>query len=296
MNRNSFDCITTGRVIINGDDFGMSPGVNAAIKRLHRAGRLTSTSIMTNMPWSPDALAYADQAADLRSGVHLNLTTGRPLLPSEEVPTLVDHSGQFLPLSLLLSRLVAGRVNRDELRHEMEAQIEAALEVFQVSPATKIDHLDSHMHFHAVPALGRLVSDLAIRYGVPAVRNPDFGAFVTPPPTEIGPVRTALQKAGARVLVSTQKALARKNIVLNDPPAATRQLVYLRWCLEPGPNPPAETFRSCLCDLEGGNLEIIAHPAEIDDVLPTFSGYVDGRQMELEFLVSDEFAEMLETM
>jgi len=288
--------LTTGRVIINGDDFGMSPGVNAAVERLHQAGRLSSTSIMTNMPWSAEALAYADQAADLRSGVHLNLSTGRPLLPPEAVPTLLDHSGQFLPVSQLLSRLATGRVDRDELRRELEAQIEAALEVFQVSPATSIDHLDSHMHFHAVPALGRLVSDLAMRYGVPAVRNPDFGAFVIPPPTEIGPVLSALQKAGSRVIASTQRALAGKNIALNEPRAATHQLVYLRSCLEPGPHSPAETFRGCLCDLDSDNLEIIAHPAELDDVLPTLSSYVDGRQMELEFLAGDEFGEMLETL
>jgi predicted glycoside hydrolase/deacetylase ChbG (UPF0249 family) len=294
-----FDCIASGRVIINGDDFGMSPGINAAVQRLHQAGRLNSVSIMTNMPWSANALAYAEQAPNLRAGVHLNLSTGRPLLPPDHVPSLVDHEGQFLPISALLSRLLAGRVDWSDLRHELEAQIELALDALQPSAAESgrtIEHLDSHMHFHAVPTLGRLVSDLALYYGVPAVRNPDFAAFVMPPPSEIGPVRNALQKAGTRVLVSTQRALSGKNIALNEPPAATRQLVYLRWCLEPGPNPPAETFRSCICDLEADNLEIIAHPAEMDDVLPSLSGYVDGRQMEYDFLAGDDFGEMLETL
>ncbi|MGD8586289.1 MAG: ChbG/HpnK family deacetylase [Chloroflexota bacterium] len=286
-----FDCIKTGRVIVNGDDFGMSPGINAAVERLHQAGRLSSVSIMTNMPWSAAALAYASRAGDLRTGVHLNLTTGRPRLPAEQVATLVDHDGHFMPISLLLSRLLAGRVDRDELRHELEAQIEAALDA-----GLAIGHLDSHMHFHSVPSLGQLVSDLALRYGVPSVRNPDFSAFVMPPPSEIGPVRKALQIAGTRVLVSAQHALAGRSIGLNDPPAATRQLVYLRWCLEPGPNPPAVTFRNCICDLVVDNLEIIAHPAELDDVLPTLSGYVDGRQTEFEFLAGDAFGRMLEDL
>jgi predicted glycoside hydrolase/deacetylase ChbG (UPF0249 family) len=39
------------RVIINGDDFGMSPGINQAIIKLHQQGRMNSTSIMANMPW-----------------------------------------------------------------------------------------------------------------------------------------------------------------------------------------------------------------------------------------------------
>ena len=170
---------------------------------------------MTNMPWSEAALVYADRASGLRSGVHLNLTTGRPLLPAAETPTLVDQDGEFLPISTLLSRLLAGRVDKDELRRELEAQIDLALAIFGTSPETRIGQLDTHMHFHAVPALGRLVADLARRYGVPAVRNPDFGAFVMPPPSEIGPVRNALHKAGTRVLVSTQKALASKGIALN---------------------------------------------------------------------------------
>lgn len=285
------ECLASGRVIVNGDDYGMSPGINAAVERLHRAGRLSSVSIMTGMPWSAAALDYASRAGDLRSGVHLNLTTGQPRLPVEQVATLVDHNGQFRPIALLLRRLLAGRVDRDELRRELEAQIEAALDA-----GLTIEHLDSHMHFHAIPSLGQLVADLALRYEVPAVRNPDFSAFIMPPPSEIGPVRNALHKAGTRVLVSAQNALSGRNITLNDPPAATRQLVYLRWCLEPGPNPPAETFRSCICDLQADNLEIITHPALIDDVLPGLSNYVDGRQTEFEFLASDDFSRMLEDL
>ena len=291
MLQTEFDCINSGRVIVNGDDFGMSPGINTAIERLHQAGRLSSVSIMSNMPWSAAALAYACDATDLKSGVHLNLTTGRPLLSIDRVPSLVDRNGDFLTLSLLLRRLLSGRVLRNEIRRELQAQIDAARDT-----GLDIQHLDSHMHFHAVPVLGRLVTNLAHAYGVPAVRNPDFSAFVIPPPTEIGPVRSALQKAGTRVLVSTQKALAGRRIPLNETPPTARQLIYLRWCLEPGANPPAETFRSCICDLDGNNLEIIAHPAVVDDVLPSLTRYVQGRETELEFLASDAFGALLEEL
>lgn len=286
-----FDCIVTGRVIVNGDDFGMSPGINAAVERLHQAGRLSSVSIMTNMPWSEAALAYASQAGELRSGVHLNLSTGRPLLSLAQTSTLVDPGGDFMPMAVLLRRLLAGRVDRGEVRRELQAQIDAAVEAGLV-----IEHLDSHMHFHSVPILGRLVSDLARENDVPEVRNPDFSAFVMPPPSEIGPVRNALQKAGTAVIVSTQKALTTKETLLNGPPGAPRQLIYLRWCLEPGSNPPDETFRSCICDLEFDKLEIIAHPALVDDVLPSLSSYVDGREMELDFLAGDTFGQLLEEL
>ena len=85
------------RVIINGDDFGMSPGINKAVRQLYQKGRLTSVSILTNMPWSKEALDYTRSADDLHSGVHLNLTTGRPILPAEKVPALVSAKGEFIP-------------------------------------------------------------------------------------------------------------------------------------------------------------------------------------------------------
>ena len=37
----------------------MSPGINKAVRQLYQKGRLTSVSILTNMPWSKEALDYA---------------------------------------------------------------------------------------------------------------------------------------------------------------------------------------------------------------------------------------------
>jgi predicted glycoside hydrolase/deacetylase ChbG (UPF0249 family) len=48
--------------------------------------------------------------------------------------------------------------------------------------------------------------------------------------------------------------------------------------------------------METDNLEIIAHPAMVDDVLPTLSNYVDGRQTEYDFLASQAFSDMLEEL
>ena len=47
-----------GRLIINADDFGLTPGVNRAIAELHRNGFLTSTTLMARA-------AATAEAADL---------------------------------------------------------------------------------------------------------------------------------------------------------------------------------------------------------------------------------------
>ena len=96
-------------------------------------------------------------------------------------------------------------------------------------------------------------------------------------------------------MISTQRVLNSRNIALTGPEPNARQLIYLRYCLELGDD-PAAAFRHCLCDLDFGRLEIIAHPAVVDEVLPSLTGYVQGRELELEFLASDTFRELMEEL
>lgn len=65
-------------VIVNGDDFGLSPGVNRGIVEAHRRGVLTSTSLMVLRPACEEAVALARESPDLSVGLHLDLgdTTG----------------------------------------------------------------------------------------------------------------------------------------------------------------------------------------------------------------------------
>lgn len=275
------------RVIINGDDFGMSPGINLAIKRLHRLGRLNSTSIMVNMPWSKEALTYARETPTLEVGVHLNLTTGEPILPAERIPSLVTSPGQFYDMSAFLSRFLAGRIQRTEIMLELGAQIERVLD-HDLRPT----HLDSHMHFHALPTLNAIVSELAGRYGVELERNPNISAFVVPPPGQASLVESALRKTGASLLNSTQTMMSRKSILLNGPAYRADQLVYLRWFLGDGTD-VQRSFLASVDTQETRSLEVIAHPSMTDEGLPSHSNYVEGRQDEMAFLESESFDELL---
>src|SRR2546425_2845805 len=61
-------------VIVNGDDFGASRGINRGIIAAHRHGILTSTSLLVNTPWSEEAAVLAHAAPDLSVGLHVDLT------------------------------------------------------------------------------------------------------------------------------------------------------------------------------------------------------------------------------
>ncbi|MCA9934788.1 MAG: ChbG/HpnK family deacetylase [Anaerolineales bacterium] len=273
-------------IIINGDDFGLSSGTNQAIKNLHQQGKMSSASILANMPWSEDAFAYASTAVTLPVGIHLNLTTGRPLLPAAQVPTLVTSDGQFYDMPAFLSRFFSGRVQRAEIRAELNAQIQACLD-----SGLHPRHMDSHMHFHAVPALNDLISRLATHYGINTVRNPNLSAFVIPP-LRSRLVDGPLRKSGVNMLRSTENILARRNVILNGPANRTDHMLYLRWCVE-GDSDTQAAFRACIDRMENQTLEIIAHPAIVDEELIQHSNYVDGRQQELEFLSSEQFSQLL---
>ena len=68
-------------LIVNADDFGLSPGINRGIIEAHRRGVLTSTSLMATGDAFDDAVALSRAHRRLSIGVHLTLIEGAPVRP-----------------------------------------------------------------------------------------------------------------------------------------------------------------------------------------------------------------------
>lgn len=218
------------RLIINADDFGYSAAVNRAVADLHGAGLVTSASLLVNMPHSEEAAAMVRDLPGLSVGVHLNLTVGRPLLPVRRVPSLVNEEGSFWPAPVLYGRMLTGGFDWQEAAMELGAQVEWAL-----ARGLRLDNLDSHMHFHMLPAARRLTLQLAQRYDVPAWRSPAVLSTLTPlnlwadslatPPKRsqlLAPdYLLSLQQWGERLL--TDRRLAR---LLSRPGVLTELIVH----------------------------------------------------------------------
>src|SRR6185503_13954375 len=60
-------------LIVNADDFGLSPGVNAGVARTHEQGILTSASLMVRRPAAAAAAEYAQGTPALGVGLHVDL-------------------------------------------------------------------------------------------------------------------------------------------------------------------------------------------------------------------------------
>ncbi len=129
------------------DDFGLSPAIDRGILALAQAWRLTDVSCLVNGPLWPQAgrelaaLAVARQGR-VRTGLHLNLTEGRPLSPE-----LAAVWPQFPSLETLIVHAHLHRLPEAALRAELQAQFDAFVKVRGKAPS----HVDGHQHVHHLP-------------------------------------------------------------------------------------------------------------------------------------------------
>ncbi|MGH8002897.1 MAG: hopanoid biosynthesis-associated protein HpnK [Brasilonema sp.] len=155
-------------VIINGDDFGFSHGVNQAIIKAHQEGVLTSTSLMVTGEAFDEAVELARAHPTLAVGLHLVLVCGRAALPPSQIPHLVDSAGNFpysAPRSGLCYQFI--QATHEELRREIRTQ----LEKFR-SSGLRLSHVDGHLHMHVHPVVLRILVDLADEFGIRIIRLP----------------------------------------------------------------------------------------------------------------------------
>jgi predicted glycoside hydrolase/deacetylase ChbG (UPF0249 family) len=162
------------RLIINADDFGLTPGIDRSIAELHKAGVLTSATLMATGPAFEDAVAISHSLPSLGIGCHIVFTDGIPASPPETIPSLLGPDGKSFRSSLLdfVRDLLRGRVREADIEREAEAQI-AKLQQASVA----ITHVDTHKHTHLFPAVTRPLLRVLERNNIAAIRNPFEPAF-----------------------------------------------------------------------------------------------------------------------
>ena len=154
------------KLIINGDDFGITEGVTKGIIDSHIDGVLTSTTLLVNAPFTEFALDEAKKYPDLGVGIHLALTYGKPLVAG--ATSFTDLDG-FLKLSDYLSGNV--KIDLDQLYIEWKAQIEHFIRLAKKLPT----HIDSHHHVHTFPQHHSVVIQLAKEYDLPVRDSEKIG-------------------------------------------------------------------------------------------------------------------------
>ena len=162
----------TKKFILNADDFGMSPAFNRAVSEGNTKGILTSASICANGDAFEQAInEIIPQCPNLSVGVHLNIIEGKSLT---EVPMLTDADGIF---NNGYAAMILKSYNKEFLK-QIEQEFRAQIE--KIISKTTVDHIDSHVHTHAIPNIFKIVVKLAKEYNIPYVRTQFEYPYVIP--------------------------------------------------------------------------------------------------------------------
>ena len=249
---------------------------------LHRAGVVTSATLMARGGAAEGAIELARATPSLGVGCHVVLVGGEPVLPRQEIPTLADAStGCFQPtLGAFLKRLLAGHIRSAEIEAEAGAQIELLR-----SKGLALTHIDTHKHTHIFPAVLRPVLRAARAAGIRAVRNPFEPAWS---------LRAApLAPWRRRVQVSLLRRLepACRRIVAEEGFATTDGAIGV---LATG-TLDSTAVHSLLRGIRQGTWELVTHPGYNDpDLAKAGTRLLASREIEREALAAMEVGEEIE--
>ena len=155
------------RLIVNADDFGLSPSVNEAVVRAHREGILTSASLMVSEPGFDEAVKLAKENPRLgASGLHLTLLMGHSALPPAQIPWLVNTRGEFSTQPALTGM---NYFFKRGLRLQLRAEIHAQFEKFHATGLT-LDHANGHLHMHLHPVVFSILMEDAAKLRIRHLR------------------------------------------------------------------------------------------------------------------------------
>lgn len=259
------------------DDYGISPGVNRAIRELLAMGRINATSVMMVGPAigrdevkALTAVAEAQPGAAI--GLHVTLTAPFYPLSLHFAPLT---GGMFLPLAKKLQSSLLRRYDREIVRAEIAAQLAAFKEAFGRLP----DYVDGHQHVQLFPQ----------------IRD----AFLT-----------AVQRAAPRAWVrqcGRNQSLTRR---LSQPKALLLDSLSVQFrarahragiAFNPGfagaydfgqTSDFGAHMRGFLDGLPDGGL-VMCHPGYVDQTLISLDPVTDQRERELAYLAGDAFPQLL---
>lgn len=161
------------QLLVNADDFGRHALINRAVAEGVERGILRSATLMPGGKAFDGAVETALTHPELGVGVHFTLVNGFPVLPPEEIPSLVTEKGVFYDDYIhFVKRFLAGRIRMEEVRRELAAQAEK-----MAKTGLSLTHVDGHQHMHVLPGIFDAALDAAESVHIDAVRIPKAPLF-----------------------------------------------------------------------------------------------------------------------
>ena len=276
------------RLIVNADDFGLTHGVNRAIVACHERGIVSSATLMPTGARFEEAVALAAKMPRLSVGCHIVLVDGEPLLPPNEVRSLLAPGTNrfYNSISEVLWAVARGRFRAEEVEAEAWAQF-ARLQ----RESIEVTHFDTHKHTHMFPSILKPLLRAASAHSINAVRNP----FEIPG------------------VVTFQEARSSKNLLIRKAETTILSaMLHRRWLHTVRASGFASTdgslgvattgtlngasLRAMLKKLPQGTWELVCHPGYNDRELDAVRTYLrESREVEMATLLgitADELTEI----
>lgn len=155
------------RIIITGDDLGLSVENNAGIIEAYRHEVLSCTCLMVGGDAVEEAIDLAKQHPGLAVGLHVAFSDTKPISPPEEVPLLVQSDGQFPADDRAVLSAMFSRKGRRQIKTEIAAQFRA-----YHATGLEFDHVNGHRHIHRHPLIAHMLFSEAAHWNVKSTRIP----------------------------------------------------------------------------------------------------------------------------
>ncbi|MFC2140098.1 carbohydrate deacetylase [Candidatus Auribacterota bacterium] len=155
------------KLIINADDFGLSPGTNEAILSCIEKRAITSTSlVVTGEAFKEGVESLQKIGSHISLGLHFVLHQEKPASKPTSIPTLVNERGNLWARNKFIKKLFSGKISSQDLKTELENQLKIATKY-----ELKISHLDSHAHLQIHPKIYKIMSQVAIQQNIKRIRK-----------------------------------------------------------------------------------------------------------------------------
>ena len=265
------------RIVLCADDYGLSPGVNAAIRDLLTHGRINTTSAMMVTPAidraEADALAAIKaQQPNIAIGLHVTLTTPFRPLTKDYSPL---RNGVFPSIGQTLGFAMLRQLQPALLAAEIRAQIEKFTTTFGAPP----DYLDGHQHVQIFPQVRDAFLDVVSR-DLPKAWVRQCGR-ITPLSSRLSDRKGLLLD----ILSAGFRARAARLDVRTNPAFAGS------YDFHSAPD-FAALFPRFLHGLPPGSV-VMCHPGFVDDTLRGLDPLTDLREREYAFFAAETFPKLM---
>jgi predicted glycoside hydrolase/deacetylase ChbG (UPF0249 family) len=265
------------RIWLCADDYGLSEGVNRAIRELIDRGRLNATSVMVVGP----AIGQAEVAAlksvaekSRRCAIGLHATLTAPFRPLTMYFRPSD-GGMFLPFPKLLRAGLLRRLDPEMIYAEIIEQISTFKQLFGRDP----DYVDGHQHAQLFPQVRdgflRAVKQAAPNAWVRQCgRNQPLSQRLSAPKALVLDVLSARFRArAARLGISVNPAFAGAYDFSREPEFGALMQQFVDGLPEDG--------------------LVMCHPGFVDDTLAGLDPLTGQREREYAFLAGEDFPQLL---